>query len=300
VGASGLSSAAGKTGTTNDSRDAWFVGMTPALVAGVWIGFDDPSTIVRNGSGGDLAAPVWASFMGVAGRDLRAAASWRPPPGVIEVAVDGSSRFGIAADCGVTGVRTEYFIQGTEPVEFCPSDLTYDPYGYGADSMGYRYYYDSAGQVNPYWTDLDTIAARLRRERQYTLDSIDAVQRARMDSLRMTPPGAGRPGSLPSTIPPGTGVPTTPSPTMPTAPNPSQPVMPTSPVPATPTQPPPPTTTPPASPTPPAPVPPTQPVTPAPSTPTTPPPVPPPPPDTSRTWGGPRVAPGPVGTPPVP
>ena len=58
--------AAGKTGTTNDYVDAWFVGFTPHLVTGVWIGFDQPATIIRNGYAGELAVPIWATFMKVA------------------------------------------------------------------------------------------------------------------------------------------------------------------------------------------------------------------------------------------
>ena len=60
--------AAGKTGTTNDYVDAWFVGFTPKLVTGVWIGFDQPKTIIRNGYAGEIAVPLWASFMKVATR----------------------------------------------------------------------------------------------------------------------------------------------------------------------------------------------------------------------------------------
>src|ERR671920_1619940 len=55
--------AAGKTGTTNDYVDAWFVGFTPHLVTGVWIGFDQPASIITNGYGGELAVPIWARFM---------------------------------------------------------------------------------------------------------------------------------------------------------------------------------------------------------------------------------------------
>jgi membrane peptidoglycan carboxypeptidase len=58
--------AAGKTGTTNDFNDAWFVGFTPKLVAGVWVGFDQPRTILPNGFAADVAVPVWAKFMKVA------------------------------------------------------------------------------------------------------------------------------------------------------------------------------------------------------------------------------------------
>src|SRR4029453_7254544 len=55
--------AAGKTGTTNDYNDAWFVGYTPHLVTGVWVGYDQPRTIIANGYAADLAVPIWASFM---------------------------------------------------------------------------------------------------------------------------------------------------------------------------------------------------------------------------------------------
>src|SRR5687767_3789652 len=55
--------AAGKTGTTNDYNDAWFVGYTPHLVTGVWVGFDKPRTIASGGYAGELAVPIWASFM---------------------------------------------------------------------------------------------------------------------------------------------------------------------------------------------------------------------------------------------
>ena len=55
--------AAGKTGTTNDYNDAWFIGFTPHLVTGVWVGFDQPQTIASGGYAGELAVPIWAAFM---------------------------------------------------------------------------------------------------------------------------------------------------------------------------------------------------------------------------------------------
>jgi penicillin-binding protein 1A len=58
--------AAGKTGTTDDFNDAWFIGYTPHLVAGVWFGFDKPATIMREGFAGAVAAPAWGQFMRVA------------------------------------------------------------------------------------------------------------------------------------------------------------------------------------------------------------------------------------------
>lgn len=80
--------AAGKTGTTNDGRDAWFVGLTPYMTAGVWIGFDRPRPIVEDGGGGELAAPVWARWM----RDVEAGRpqlrSWVPPLTVERIRYD--------------------------------------------------------------------------------------------------------------------------------------------------------------------------------------------------------------------
>src|SRR5207237_2541700 len=55
--------AAGKTGTTNDYKDAWFVGYTSTLTCGVWVGFDQPATIVARGYGAALALPVWTQVM---------------------------------------------------------------------------------------------------------------------------------------------------------------------------------------------------------------------------------------------
>lgn len=112
--------AAGKTGTTNESKDAWFIGMTPDLVAGVWIGFDRPQRIVSNGSGGSLAAPAWAELMKAAYRDRPAPAAWVPPPGLTSVPIDPATGSRATHDCPAEDVRIEYFLRGTEPREYCP------------------------------------------------------------------------------------------------------------------------------------------------------------------------------------
>src|SRR5205823_7155718 len=73
--------AAGKTGTTNDFNDAWFVGFTPSLVAGVWVGFDQPRTILPNGFAAEIAVPAWAAFMKAATKGDKP--EWfTPPPGI--------------------------------------------------------------------------------------------------------------------------------------------------------------------------------------------------------------------------
>jgi len=63
--------AAGKTGTTNDYKDAWFIGFTPSLVTGVWVGYDQPQTIRRNGYAAELAVPMWTRFMKVATKGMK-------------------------------------------------------------------------------------------------------------------------------------------------------------------------------------------------------------------------------------
>jgi 1A family penicillin-binding protein len=123
--------AAGKTGTTNDYVDAWFVGFTPKLVAGVWIGFDQPRTIISNGYGGELAVPLWADFMKAATKKDKP--TWLDrPEDVIGVEIcrmsgkrpaDGCSHVEVLSNSGELQVRsmlyTEYFVRGTEPQETC-------------------------------------------------------------------------------------------------------------------------------------------------------------------------------------
>jgi penicillin-binding protein 1A len=106
---------AGKTGTTNDNVDVWYMGMTPDLVAGVWLGFDRPKTITPGGAGGTLAAPIWGSMMAryYAGRP--APAGWTPPVGMVTAELDRAT--GLVADSLTPPERryTEYFVPGTEP-----------------------------------------------------------------------------------------------------------------------------------------------------------------------------------------
>ncbi len=96
--------AAGKTGTTNDGRDAWFVGLTPTLAAGVWIGFDRPSQVVADRGGGALAAPVWGSWMRAVASSSASSGTgvWLPPPGVEHVRYDPRSGEVLDRECGGT------------------------------------------------------------------------------------------------------------------------------------------------------------------------------------------------------
>ena len=106
--------AAGKTGTTNDNTDVWFVGMTPDLVAGVWLGFDRPKTITAGAAGGTLAAPIWGKMMAdwYAGRESR---EWLAPAGVVAVELDRETGLPATFETPAERRYTEYFIEGTEP-----------------------------------------------------------------------------------------------------------------------------------------------------------------------------------------
>jgi 1A family penicillin-binding protein len=124
--------AAGKTGTTNDYNDAWFVGFTPKLVTGVWLGFDQPQTIVGNGYAGDIAVPMWASFMKEATRGDKP--EWFAKP----ASVVGTNVCRISGKLPGTGcdhvevvnrdgfvetrsmIYTDYFVKGTQPTTVCP------------------------------------------------------------------------------------------------------------------------------------------------------------------------------------
>jgi penicillin-binding protein 1A len=124
--------AAGKTGTTNDATDVWFVGYTPELVAGVWMGFDKPQTIVPGASGGTIAAPVWARIMGriYAGRPMPA--PWAPPSNVVSEQVDRLTGAPVDPSCPARGpVYTEYFVGSAPPAAMCPAP---GGFAFGADT----------------------------------------------------------------------------------------------------------------------------------------------------------------------
>jgi len=106
--------AAGKSGTTNDLRDAWFVGFTPELLAVVWVGFDDNTPLGLSGT--QAAVPIWASFM------MKALAGhpnvpFEAPEGVSFVEIDRDT--GKLATPTCPRVTTESFLAGTEPLEIC-------------------------------------------------------------------------------------------------------------------------------------------------------------------------------------
>jgi penicillin-binding protein 1A len=103
---------AGKTGTTNDEKDVWFIGFSPDLVVGVFMGYDKPRHIADRATGGALAAPIFRDFMKVALAD-KPAVPFRVPPGIKLIRVD--VRSGMRAAPGADRVILEAFKPGTAP-----------------------------------------------------------------------------------------------------------------------------------------------------------------------------------------
>jgi penicillin-binding protein 1A len=120
---------AGKTGTTNDFKDAWFIGFTPDIVAGVYIGYDKPRTLGRGETGGQLSAPIVKNFMKVALAD-KPAVPFRVPPGIKLIRVD--LKTGVRAGPGTEKAILEAFKPGTAP----PENNSVIGYGDGSGSGG--------------------------------------------------------------------------------------------------------------------------------------------------------------------
>jgi penicillin-binding protein 1A len=108
---------AGKTGTTNESRDAWFIGFSPDLAVGVFAGFDNPIPLGRKETGSSIAVPIFRDFMAAA-LENQPAIPFRVPPGIRLVRVNAST--GVVAQRGEKRIILEAFKPGTEPTELGP------------------------------------------------------------------------------------------------------------------------------------------------------------------------------------
>ncbi len=124
---------AGKTGTTNDEKDAWFIGYTPDIVVGVYMGYDKPRHLARGATGGHLAAPIVKDFMKVALAG-KPAMPFRVPPGIKLVRVD--LKTGVRAGPGTEKAILEAFKPGTAPPD------NYSVVGFGNGENG-----DSPGRA---------------------------------------------------------------------------------------------------------------------------------------------------------
>jgi penicillin-binding protein 1A len=106
----------GKTGTTDDYTDAWFIGFDPDITIGVWVGLDQKKPIGHNQTGAEAALPIWIEIMKSWIGDRQEPPTFEPPGNIVFVSVDKSS--GGAADATTAGAISEAFIAGTEPGGF--------------------------------------------------------------------------------------------------------------------------------------------------------------------------------------
>jgi membrane peptidoglycan carboxypeptidase len=124
--------AAGKTGTTNDYHDAWFIGFTPRLVSGVWIGYDQPRTIVAGGYAGELAVPLWGRFMMQATKGH--APDWYGAPDSVVTATicPLSGKLATQQCAGDTAVHpyVDYFASDHAPTEYCDRHVLHGGRGF--------------------------------------------------------------------------------------------------------------------------------------------------------------------------
>src|SRR5919108_2401736 len=118
--------AGGKTGTTNDGFDVWYIGFTPDLVTGVWIGFDQPRKIKSNAQGGILAAPAWTAMMREVYERRAIPGGWPRPSGLTALDIDKTTGYKATPFCPKDVHYIESFIPGTEPTQFCP---IHSPFG---------------------------------------------------------------------------------------------------------------------------------------------------------------------------
>jgi penicillin-binding protein 1A len=122
---------AGKTGTTNQAKDAWFVGFSTELVAGVWIGYDEPMALGWGESGAQTALPAWVSFMKAA-HEGHPVTEFPRPSGIVVVSVDPAT--GLLAYPGQTNAVDEEFLEGTAPTAVASVDAGAPDAGSAADA----------------------------------------------------------------------------------------------------------------------------------------------------------------------
>jgi penicillin-binding protein 1A len=118
----------GKTGTTDDYTDAWFVGFTPEIVAGIWLGYDLLQRIMNNAGGGRIVAPAWTTFMRDVYDRRPPPRDWPRPDSLVTREVDWSNGRLATPFCPIEVRRWEWFYPGTEPNEVCS---VHSPFGVG-------------------------------------------------------------------------------------------------------------------------------------------------------------------------
>ena len=146
---------AGKTGTTDGNTDAWFVGYSPDLAVGVWVGFDTKKSLGSRETGALAALPIWKHFMEAVTREGEGEA-FRQPPGITVVAVDRNTGLRANPSAGCSAIISEVFVAGTEPSLYCSQAA------HKVLTLPYplqRYEFDDAGMLEIPSEELDVLLA---------------------------------------------------------------------------------------------------------------------------------------------
>ncbi len=153
---------AGKTGTTSNYRDAWFIGYSPRVVSLVWIGFDDGRSLRL--AGGDACVPIWTAHMNRIG-GLIPDVDWKRPDDIVDREIDPESGMLATPYCPVS--RGEIFVAGTEPVSVCPLHA-------------------GSGEPSPFWHDdrVDSEGPSLKGDETQRRDEQERKARERDSSIR--------------------------------------------------------------------------------------------------------------------
>ena len=137
---------AGKTGTSNDARDAWFVGMTPGLVVGVWIGYDDNRSLGKREAGGTTAAPIFFDLLKRLGsRANGSRLDFARPTGVVDARIDKATGLLAPEGAPADSWYTEVFVAGTVPAETAPAPGQADATTYVLDEYDDAYADETVG-----------------------------------------------------------------------------------------------------------------------------------------------------------
>lgn len=183
---------AGKTGTTNDGKDVWFVGMRPGLSVGVWLGVDQPTAITSNASGGGLATPLWSRWVTrLAAVGYGTGDGWRQPPGLEVVHVRSlQGPDGTVSHCSGESGGTAVLMRNNDALYLTPCDrmMGESPYyrigeSWASDSLGradrlrsgIRFGYDTTYRTE---AGYDSIRARLAREAEERDRRYDSIRAA--------------------------------------------------------------------------------------------------------------------------
>jgi membrane peptidoglycan carboxypeptidase len=188
---------AGKTGTTDENTDAWFVGYGPDIAVGVWVGFDAKKSLGDRETGALAALPIWKYFLeGYA--ENAPAEEFHRPPGITIVTIDRETGLKASRAAGCSPVLAEVFVSGTEPNEYCSHDEhLLHKYPYPLQ----RFHLNEVGELEIPSTELDRLLANdLSLQLSADGKTLKAFSNGKPVSVKLRRIPGGSTGELPARI----------------------------------------------------------------------------------------------------